>query len=1205
MARRLTNGGIPMRIVKLEMDGFKSFGRHTVFEFPAQITGVVGPNGCGKSNVVDATRWVLGEMSRKALRAKSSTDVIFSGSSTRKPARYAEVSITFDNSDNALPFNTKFVKVTRHLEKNGDSFYSINDEAAKMRDVRGLFEGTGAAMSAYSIMEQGKMDRLLQANQDERRKVFEEAAGIGQMRKQQEQAQSKLTIVEQNLERLKDILSEVKGQLRKIKSQASRALKYTELKERARVIHQDVSLLQFSGLDAQREELLATINAAGKREGAIQAELAKTRMDLEDAETKLADAEHEERRLSERIHKLELEINSEQAKRERALSRIESLSQAIERAKELSERVRQQMAGLKDRREGIATTAEAGRAELKELATHVAKLADDERTAREEAGAMETQLKEVRTQLLDAIGAANQGMNERMSLDAEMRSARRRLESLGARRNEAERELAEVGTRLSAARKSREEDDAALLAVRSELAEVETQLGPIAETANDSRQRKHALELKRGAKMERKAMLESMAAMREGLDDNARALLEDSNRCESFGIKGVFADALRIDLGFAAALERVLKDLGTAIIVDSLEHAHDLFDWLAGRGSCNLTILAQSEFKAPEKFPQFPGGKGVIGPLLDEVRVDEGFRPLAEALVGDVLLVADRTVARRVMNSGAQGFRIVTPTGEMFSLPGSFALAGGEANTGLITQQSEIERLQHDLGVLDSEIEETAAKLAGALREQDRLSAAGSELRARIYDASMEAAGKRVQLDSLSRENNRLEEEQRVLVAEVGQLESQLEADLARHTELTEQVAEAEETKQKCESELTRLSDEVGQRRENLNEARNALTEARVLEASRRSELNQAEDSLKGIDQALTRYADEIARSAGEVETHAKDIRNLEHQAGSSVEVEAELERERNELGERRQSGGGMLAERRSEVEKSRKLVSMLQEKLYEERESVQQARIDENTLFMKMDAIRRRLAENFNADIDTLFRDYDPTKHKIDEAAARHELQSVEEQLQRLGNVNMEAMDELKDAEERNTFYTRQEHDLLKAKRTLADAIARIEVETRRMFLETFGAVRTNFQRLFRRLFGGGSADILLTNPEDPLNSGVEIICKPPGKEALPIAMRSGGERAMISVAMMFAIYETNPAPYAILDEVDAPLDEANVDRFCSVIEDYAKYSQFVIITHHKKTMAACDTLYGVTMQEPGTSTKVSVDLRSAEEPELLAASA
>ncbi|MCA8913662.1 MAG: AAA family ATPase, partial [Planctomycetes bacterium] len=329
-----------MRIVKLEMDGFKSFGRHTVFEFPAQITGVVGPNGCGKSNVVDATRWVLGEMSRKALRAKSSTDVIFSGSSTRKPARYAEVSITFDNSDKLLPFSSKYVKVTRRLEKNGDSYYNINDEPAKMREVRGLFEGTGAAMSAYSIMEQGKMDRLLQANQDERRKVFEEAAGIGMMRKQQELAQAKLKVVEQNLDRLKDILGEVKGQLRKIKTQASRALKYTELKERARVIHQDLSLIQFAALDKDREELLATISAAGKREGAIQAELAKTRMDLEDAETKLADAEHEERRLSERIHKLEIDINNEQAKRERALGRIESLKQAVERAKELSERVR-------------------------------------------------------------------------------------------------------------------------------------------------------------------------------------------------------------------------------------------------------------------------------------------------------------------------------------------------------------------------------------------------------------------------------------------------------------------------------------------------------------------------------------------------------------------------------------------------------------------------------------------------------------------------------------------------------------------------------------------------------------------------------------------------------------------------------------------------------------------------------------------------
>src|SRR5690606_36855529 len=251
------------------------------------------------------------------------------------------------------------------------------------------------------------------------------------------------------------------------------------------------------------------------------------------------------------------------------------------------------------------------------------------------------------------------------------------------------------------------------------------------------------------------------------------------------------------------------------------------------------------------------------------------------------------------------------------------------------------------------------------------------------------------------------------------------------------------------------------------------------------------------------------------------------------------------------------------------------------------------------------RLAELHSTDIDALYRDYAAAALACDEEALSAELAEVDEQLRRIGNVNMEAMDELKDAEERIDFYSRQESDLLKARRTLADAIARIENETRRMFTTTFEAIRGNFQRLFRKLFGGGSADILLTNPQDPLNSGVEIIAKPPGKEALPISMRSGGERALISVAMMFAVYETNPAPYAILDEVDAPLDEANVDRFCSVISEYARVSQFIIITHHKKTMAACDTLYGVTMQEPGTSTKVSVDLRTAEEPELVGAGA
>ncbi|MBX3474472.1 MAG: chromosome segregation protein SMC [Planctomycetes bacterium] len=1194
-----------MRIVKLEMDGFKSFGRPVSFEFTAPITGVVGPNGCGKSNVVDATRWVLGEMSRKALRAGSSTDVIFSGSATRKPANRAEVSITFDNSCGTLPLSSRTVKITRRLQKNGDSEYLLNDEPAKLRDIKGLIEGTGAGMSAYSIMEQGKMDSLIQSNPDDRRRVFEEAAGIGNMRKQQEAAQQKLVLVEQNLEKLQSILSEVKGQLKKIKSQATRALRFTELKERARVIHLQLALAEFARHDKSREDLLATISAAGQREGAIQADLAKTKMDLEDAQTRLADAEHEERRLSERIHKLELEAKAEEAKRERALSRIESLKQAIDRARDLSNRIREQMSSLKSRRTGIEEGVTTGRAELAEISKRVAELAGAETAAREQAEALEAELKQTRTSLLDAISAANKGLNERMKLEADTRAGRRRLESLQGRANTLGRELADSQARRDQAFADRDQAEAALAALKAELADVERRLAPANARASELRQKKHSLELKRGGKVERRAMLASLCEDRGGLHETAHNLLKDDARRAGFGVQGQFADGIRIDLGFAAALERVLDNLGGAIVVDTLDHAHDLFDWLAGRGCANVAILAREKFAAPARPPAFPGGKGVIGPLLEVTQVDDSLREVAQALLSDVLLVADRSVARRLLDAGNTGFRIVTPTGELFSLPGAFRLAGAEANTGLITQQAEIDRLDTEVSALDTEILEVADKLAEADHESDTVAARGAELRNSVYDASMGSVSRRVALESLLSQCARLAEEQGLIEVESSQISRQLETDLARHNLLEQEIAGFETERSRCETALARLNDDAGTARNALQDARNSLTDEKVKEAARRSQLAQAEDSLKGIDSALARYADDIARGATEVESHAKEIRKLDHEAAAGVEVQAELEREQRELEARRGQGGGELARSKAIVEAAREKVDELNEQLYAEREGVQQARIDENTLFMKMDAVRRRMAELYNADLDTLYREYDPAAAQGDEATARAELEAVEDQLRKLGNVNLEAMDELKDAEERNDFYARQETDLLRAKRTLADAILKIERETRRMFLETFEKIRSNFARLFRRMFGGGSADILLTNPEEPLTSGVEIIAKPPGKEALPISMRSGGERAMISVAMMFAIYETNPAPFAILDEVDAPLDEANVDRFCTVVADYAKVSQFIIITHHKKTMAACDTLYGVTMQEPGTSTRVSVDLRDVRSSELVGAGA
>ncbi|MCC6573625.1 MAG: chromosome segregation protein SMC [Planctomycetes bacterium] len=1185
-----------MRIARLELEGFKSFAKPTLFDFEANITGVVGPNGCGKSNVVDAIRWVLGEASRKALRAKEGSDVVFSGSANRKAARKAEVSITFDNSDGSLKIPAARVKLTRRLHTGGEAEYLINDEPAKLRDLKELLAGTGAGMSAYCIMEQGKMDALIQSNPQDRRRVFEEAAGVGVLRKQQEDAQAKLTIVEQNLVSLTQVLDEVRGQLRKIKTQAGRALRYTEIKERTRLVHIKLSLGEFHRFDKQREKLLETISAAGEREGGIQAELAKTKMDLEDAEAKLSQAETESRRISDAVHKLEMRISQEASKRENAINKIESLKQAVARVKDTAERVRGQVTSLKQRRASLSQRAETLRAEMAGVIKRVAELAQVERESGESAASAEAELKQTRSALLDAIGRANQGLNERMRLDADIRSSRRRLESLDARGAECEREWGDISTRFGAAEAARESEEARLASLKSELAKIDADLGPLTSRAQELRNSKHALELKRGGKAERKGLLEGMRAMRDGLDDNARALIEDSGRAESFGVLGVFADKLRIDLAFAAALERTLGDLGGAIVVDDREHAHDLFDWLAGRGSTNVAIIARDAFAAPDTAPKFPGGHGVIGPLLESVKVAPGFEALAAALVGDVLLVADRSVARRLIEKGAKGYRIVTPTGELFSLPGNFSLAFGEGRAGVITQQSEIDRLDRELTDLSAEVESAAADLGSTITLQESLNKRGGELRSAVYDASMEAAGKRAQLESLRREHTRLTDERNVLAAEQRMFKNQIEADVAKLGKLSDAIAEAEEQKTACEQRLAALASETETRREALSAAQRNLADARVQEATLKTELKQADESLKGIDEALTRYADEIARGAAESETHSKQIRELEHDAKASVEVQAELEREHKELNSRRLTDDGSLMLLKSGVAQARDSVTKLNQKLYEEREGVTQARMDENRLFMQMDAVRRRLADLYNADIDTLYREYDAARDGDDEATARAELAALEDQLRKLGNVNLEAMDELKDVEERNDFYSKQEEDLIKAKRTLAEAIARIERETKRMFVATFEAVRTNFQRLFRRLFGGGSADIILENPEEPLTSGVEIIAKPPGKEALPIGMRSGGERALISVAMMFAIYETNPAPFAIMDEVDAPLDEANVGRYCELVAEYARISQIIVITHHKKTMTACDMLYGVTMQEPGISTKVTVDLREKE---------
>jgi chromosome segregation protein len=1202
-----------MFLKRLEAFGFKSFADKVVFDFEPGFTCLVGPNGCGKSNVVDAVKWVLGEQSAKSLRGGEMLDIIFNGSAHRKPLNYCEVTLIFDNDSGTLPLAAPEVAVTRRLFRSGESEYLINKALCRLRDIRELLWDTGIGTSSYSIIEQGRIGLLLEANSKERRVLFEEAAGIHKYKERKKIALRKLERVEQNLARLNDVILEVDRSLRSVTRQAERARKAQELTGQLRQIRLDLFLNEAHACQTALREVEGELAGAREQVAALAGE-------VESAQAGTATEQ-------DAMARLDVELSAAQAQLSAARADVAALEEAIKAGKRASEEMqaeaaRARRAAQEAGNRAAALAAEREKAELdlvrvREALTQSQEqvrllaevLAADQKSCDETCQALGRARQERydligrRTQLQQALSQAEAAVG---GIDYRLRKSRAEVSRAEDLLRLAQSEAEGARGRLDELQRRREALETEQLSLRGRQAEDEEEIGLLNQRAQELR-----TELEKSRS--RVAVLEELQQTGEGLAPGPRAVLTGLRDAGVDGgdLLGLVADGLGVDPRLEAAIEAALGPAIEALVVGRTQTAQRLMARLREDGLGRASFLALDRLSASPGnsgdtilFPRLPGNSmvspelpGFLGRAAELVTCEPEYRVIAEALLGNVL-VFDTFENAEAARAGAPdgGTRAwVSLAGDVLERNG--ALSGGQHRrdrVGPFGRRNEIARLAAEMDLVRLRLSTIAERTAGLEKRAQQLARDDERIAADLAALLATATELKGVLAAIQREEERSTEVHQVAAGEI----RELEAERASYAERIVKLREEEEAHKQQEAALQAREEELTKdlsfREESLTRRRAALEEVR----REVSTLSERAGGLERHGQALSaQFAerrDEADREARRGE--ALDARRRNDEA-ELAEQEARRERTAERIGTLETQTAALAGEKdqaRSRFEAARARERALAQQLDQARTQAGEIERRQFELKLRLDTKLETVRAEFQLDAAAELAARGGPPQVPPEAAAK--ARALEERLQRLGPVNLFALEEQRQLEERGTFLKTQADDLNSARASLRDVIARINRRSRKQFQETFEAVRVHFQEIFRKLFGGGKADLILEEGEDILEAGIEIVARPPGKEPRSIMQLSGGEKAMTTIALLFAVFRSRPAPFCLLDEVDAPLDEANVDRFNLILREFMDRSQFLVITHNKRTMSYADVLYGITMPEPGVSKRIAIRYQEIE---------
>lgn len=1193
-----------MHLKRLEMVGFKSFADKTELEFVPGITAVVGPNGSGKSNVTDGIRWVLGEQSAKSLRGSKMEDVIFAGSDSRKPVGFCEVSITFDNADKKLNLDYSEVTVTRRVYRSGESEYLINRQPCRLKDITELFMDTGIGKEAYSMIGQGRIDDILSTKSEDRRAIFEEAAGIVKYKSRKKEAEKKLDATEQNLARLNDLVLELKDQVAPLAVQAEKAAKYKEWRaqleqteiglyvHKIETLHQawQEATRQVESFSSGQVELAAEVS---RREAILESlrwEISRHEQEMEALQTRLLQVSEELEKVEGRREVLLERIRNQEAVYAQTVSRIGELQSAIANLKgeqsDYEERLREKEAELaeaevrlQEAEARLAATGDNRAVELERLrdryrewTNEITALQSEERHLAERRAQIERRLLELAKQEEQLVAA------ERL---------------LAGRIEQLRGETAEVEQML----------ENAIDEYRRTLEEKKAGEAELAEMAQRLRQAEQQVDALRS----RHEIVKEMEAEHAGFFQGVKELLKarDRGHPELKGIHGAVAQLIQVPAEYEAALETALGAALQHLVVDTEEDGRRGIRYLKENGLGRATFLPMDVIK-PRRFPAHEADRlrsvdGFVGIAADLVKTDDRYRSVVENLLGQVVVTQSLEKANAIARQLGYRYRVVTLDGDVVNPGGS--MTGGsrqKSKVNLLGRTRQLEELESRLREAESDwrdIREQVDTLTERqqAREQalERLRRQEEEHRARKQELHASEREKAVEHRSVTERLRMVREEREktdVELVEIGR----------KQMDLSERLAVLQREAEECQSAVARLEAEMRREATEKDEVGRMITEWKVTVARLTQEKEHLQSNGARVREERERLDEQIRFAMAqqqelevELERNRSEVELLEVSIGDLRETKSETQ---TQLDEARKKRDGWYRQR-EEMERELREV---QQALRKQEDQLRQQEIKVNRMDVELNHLLEKLAEEYEISFELARERFTVPE---DPAQAEREVRSLKQNMAALGEVNLGAIEEYNRLTERLEFLEQQQNDLIEAKNTLYDVIRNIETEMSRRFLESFEAIRTEFQDVFVKMFGGGRADLHLTDPDNLLETGIEIMAQPPGKKLQNLGLLSGGERALTAIALLFAVIRVKPVPFCVLDEVDAALDDANVARFVRYLREFSQNTQFIVITHRKLTMEGADILYGITMEESGVSKLVSVKLEDFEEQAKVAA--
>lgn len=1179
-----------MYLKNIEIQGFKSFANKIVFKFHNGITGIVGPNGSGKSNVADAVRWVLGEQRIKQLRGASMQDVIFSGTEMRKPLGYAYVAITLDNSDHQLAIDFDEVTVARRIYRSGESEYLLNGAPCRLKDVNELFYDTGIGKEGYSIIGQGQIDKILSGKPEERRELFDEAAGIVKFKKRKVAAQKKLEDEKQNLVRVKDILSELEKQIGPLEKQSETARIYLKKREELKNLDVNMFLLEHNRLKEQlrsAQDKLETadndLNQTTRQYEQIKEEYEQIQSQIEELEetilaerTTLSDTSVLRGKLEGEINVLREQIKSAKGNEEHFRLRQETVTREMETKLRDKEKI------LEDKKviDGQVAEIEKVRNEAREKLLGVQNRIEELNNQIEAGKNMIIEALNVRATIRSKLGRYDT-MTEQVNIrKAELTSRLLRIKSDEEQQEETIKKLQEefenINQEIHALNDSQEQKEESLSLIREELSGKDQKLR---DTQVSYHQEKSKLDA-----------LTNLTERYEGYGGSVKKVMEAKE--QEKGIVGVVADIIKVDKKYETAIETALGGNIQNIVTDDEETAKRMIAFLKQTKAGRATFLPLTSIVKAQEFKnkEILGENGVIGIADSLVAVADRYANVAKTLLGRIVVVDSVDNAVRIARKYNYSIRMVTLEGELLTPGGAISGGAYKNNSNLLGRRREMEELSGKVKKYLKEVDELLNEIEKTKERRNKLRLSLEEDKAALQRKFIEQNTARLNVIKAEERRNEASEGSLELRAEEREIEEQIKEIKQNKLEIQKELEDSELLEKKTEQEIRKLQTELEEKRreEAQQSAHVSEWDVEVEKMLQQQEFHQ--QNVNRIDGEIGRFAGELSeikeglqKSSEDTKEKESNILSIEKTIAASHTTQGDTEKKLKEDVERKEQ------------------LSLKQKNFFNDRESLAEKMGSLDKEVYRLNSQKEKFQENLDNQINYMWDEYEITlsdaaalrkEEFTDLPAMKKEIASLKDQIKKLGDVNVNAIEDYRNLMERFQFLKTQHDDLVEAEKTLEGIIVELDSAMRKQFNEKFAEIGKEFDKVFKELFGGGKGTLELMEDEDILEAGIRIIAQPPGKKLQNMMQLSGGEKALTAIALLFAIQNLKPSPFCLLDEIEAALDENNVGRFAKYLHKLTKSTQFIVITHRRGTMEKADRLYGITMQEKGVSTLVSVNL-------------